>query len=113
MKKIEAFVKPRRLDSVAQALHHMKGVSGMSVSQVRGFGRGRGGSEMSPSPEMIAGFTEVLRIEVFCQDHHVQEVVGAIEKAAHTGLRGDGKIYVLPVEEAVRISTGERGGDAV
>ena len=113
MKKIEAFVKPRRLDAIAQALHHVKGLSGMTVTDARGFGRGRGGSETNPTPEMIHDYIETVRIEVFCDDSLVEDVLRAIELAAHTGLRGDGKIYVIPVEESVRISTGERGQAAV
>ena len=104
MKKIEAFIKKHRLDEVARALHHVKELSGMTVTNARGFGRGRGGSEAHPTPEMI---------EVFCPDALADEVLTAIERAAHTGLRGDGKAYLLPVEQAVRISTGERGDAAV
>jgi nitrogen regulatory protein PII len=113
MKKIEAFVKPHRLEAVAQALHHVKGLSGVTATDARGFGRGRGGSELNPTQEMIKGFIETLRLEIFCDDAIADEVVTTIEKAAHTGLRGDGKIYVMPVEQSVRISTGERGQAAV
>lgn len=113
MKKIEAFIKTHRLDDVTRALHHVEGLSGMTVTDARGFGRGRGGSEAHPTPEMIHDFIDTVRIEVFCDNGMVEKAVGAIEDAAHTGLRGDGKIYVIPVEEAVRISTGERGEAAV
>ncbi len=106
MKKIETFIKAHRRDEVVRALHHVKGITGMSVTDARGFGRGRGGSKVSD-------FVATVRIEVFCRDELAEEVLGAIEKAAHTGLRGDGKIYVIPVEQAVRISTGERGEAAV
>ena len=112
MKKIEAFIKKHRLGEVARALHHVEGLSGMTVTDARGFGRGRGASETHPTTEMIHDFIDIVRIEVFCTDALVEPVVRAIEKAAHTGLRGDGKIYALPVEQAVRISTGERGGAA-
>lgn len=113
MKKIEAFVKRHRLDEVARALHHVEGLTGLTVTDARGFGRGDAASELHPTPEMIHGFTEIVRIESFCDDKVAEEAVGAIEKAAHTGLRGDGKIYVLAVEQAVRVSTGERGESAV
>lgn len=113
MKKIEAFVKPRRLEAVAQALHHVEGLSGVMATDARGFGRGRGSSELNPTQEMIKGFIKTLRLEIFCDDATVDEVVTTIEKAAYTGLRGDGKIYVMPVEQSVRISTGERGQAAV
>lgn len=113
MKKIEAFIKKHRLDEVVRALHHVKELSGMTVTNARGFGRGRGGSEAHPTPEMIHDFIDTVRIEVFCPDALADEVLTAIERAAHTGLRGDGKAYLLPVEQAVRISTGERGDAAV
>lgn len=113
MKKIEAFVKKHRLAEVVRALHHVEGLTGMTVMDARGFGRGHVGSEMDPTPEMIHDFADIVRIETFCRDELADEVVAAIEKAAHTGLRGDGKVYVLPVEQAARISTGERGEAAV
>ena len=113
MKKIEAFIKEHRLDKVTHALHHVEGLSGMTVTDARGFGRGRGASERHPTPEMIHDFVEIVRIEVFCTDALADAVVAAIETAAHTGLRGDGKIYMIPVEAAVRISTGERGRAAI
>lgn len=107
MKKIETFIKAHRLDGVTLALHHVEGLTGMTVSEARGFGRGRG-SEHNPGD-----FHHVVRIEVFCADALVDTVVQTIERTAHTGLRGDGKIYVLPVEQAVRISSGERGEAAL
>ena len=113
MKKIEAFIKSHRLEEVARALHHVEGLSGMTATDARGFGRGRGKSELHPSAEAISGYIHTVRIEVFCKDELVERVFAAIEESAHTGLRGDGKIYVIPVEQAVRISTGERGEAAV
>lgn len=107
MKKIEAFIKSHRLDDVALALHRIESLGGMSVTDVRGFGRKRGEAPQS------ADFHHTVRIEVFCSDQLAPTVVDTIEKTAHTGLRGDGKVYVLPVEEAVRISTGERGHAAL
>lgn len=113
MKKIEAFVKKHRLDEVVLAIHRVEGLTGMTVTDARGFGRGGAASKMRPTPQMIHDFAEVTRIEVFCHDKLAGEVVETIEKAAHTGLRGDGKVYVLAVEQAVRISSGERGETAV
>ena len=107
MKKIEAFIKAHRLDDVTLALHHVEGLTGMTVSEARGFGRGRG-SKHNPDD-----FHQVVRVEVFCTDALMDVVVQAIEGAGHTGLRSDGKVYVLPVEQAVRISSGERGDAAV
>jgi nitrogen regulatory protein PII len=107
MKKIEAFVKVHRLDDVSLALHRIETLGGMTVTDARGFGRKRGDN---PDP---ADFHHTVRIEVFCSDQLAPTIVDTIEKAAHTGLRGDGKVYVIPVEEAVRISTGERGKAAL
>ena len=107
MKKIEAFVKPHRLDDVSLALHRIETLGGMTVTDARGFGRKRGDK---PDP---ADFHQTVRIEVFCSDQLALTIVDTIEKAAHTGLRGDGKVFVIPVEEAVRISTGERGKSAL
>lgn len=103
MKKIEAFIKTHRLDDVSLALHHVEGLSGMTVTDARGFGRGKN-PDRDPNE-----FHKIARIEVFCSDALAGTVIATIEKAAHTGLRGDGKIYVIPVENAVRISSGERG----
>ena len=113
MKKIEAFIKPRRLETVTQALHHVESLSGVTVTDARGHGRGRGDSETNPTEETVRGLLETVRLEAYCDDARAEEVVRAIELAAHTGLHGDGKIYVIAVEEAVRISTGERGQAAV
>ena len=102
MQKVGAFIKSHRLDELVQVIQQINGVTGMSVTDVRGFGRGRpsGGRELSKN----------TKIEVFCKDDLVDMVVAAIEKTAHTGLRSDGKIYVIPVGGAVRIRTGRRGG---
>lgn len=107
MKKIEAFIKSHRIDEVALALHHVEGLTGMTMTDARGFGRGRG-PEHDPNE-----LHEIVRVEVFCEDALAETVVTTIEQAAHTGLRGDGKIYVIPVEQSVRISSGERGEVAV
>ena len=110
MKKVEAFVKSIRLSQVMLAVHHVEGLTGMSVTQAHGFGRGHGPDHFGDD---ATDMNPIVRIEVFCGDELVEQIIAAIEKAAHTGLRGDGKIYVLPVEQAVRISTGERGQAAV
>lgn len=113
MKQVKAFIKPHKLDAVALALHRVHGVTGLSVSDIKGFGRGRGHQSPKQSEEEIAGFIDHIKIELVCLDAFVEQVVEAIETSAHTGLRGDGKIYVSPIETAVRISTGERGEKAV
>jgi len=113
MKKIEAYVKPHKLVDVTRAMHKVPGLHGLSVLDVRGFGRGKAdGAEDIVQHE---GFDYVphLKVEAFCSDVLAEQVVSAIENAAHTGLRGDGKIFVSPVDDAVRISTGERGEGAV
>lgn len=107
MKKIEAFIKTHRLDDVTLALHHVEGLTGMTVSDARGFGRARSSAHHPDD------FHQVIRVEVFCIDTLVDTVVQTIERAGHTGLRGDGKVYVLPVEQAVRVGSGERGEAAV
>lgn len=112
MKKITAFIKPNKLDDVSHVLHKIDRLTGLSVSEVRGFGRGRGKQEGAPDSELF-GFVAHFRVEIVCHDDLVEPVCQAIESSAHTGLRGDGKIYVGPVEQAVRISTGERGEAAV
>lgn len=111
MKKIEAFVKSIRLAQVMLALHEVEGLTGMTTTQAHGFGRGHGprDAERYGDTDMVA----TVRIEVFCRDELVATIVSEIQKAAHTGLHGDGKIYVIPVEHAVRISTGEQGQDAI
>lgn len=113
MKEIKAYIKPHKLTEVAQALHNIKGLSGMSVNDIKGFGRGRGENEKNQIILDMIAYVPHVKLEIVCRDELVEEVVSAIEKAAHTGLRGDGKIYVSNVEEAVRISTGERGKSAI
>lgn len=113
MKLIVAFIKPHMLPKVILALHDLDFLSGLSIWDVRGFGRGRA----KGAPDRVAeGSMDLLprvRLETVCPDESVERTVGAIERSAHTGLRGDGKIYVIDVEQAVRISTGERGDAAV
>ena len=112
MKKIEAIIKPFKLDEVKTALHEI-GISGMTVSEVRGFGRQKGHTEVYRGAEYVIDFLPKVKIEVVLDDGLAQRAVEAIMNAAKTDKIGDGKIFVTPIEEAVRIRTGERGPDAV
>ena len=112
MKIVIAYIKPFKLDDVKAALNEA-GVSGMSVTDVRGFGRQSGQTEVYRGAEYTVDFVAKTRIEVLADDGEVTAIVAAIEGAARTGDIGDGKIAVLPVEDVVRIRTGERGADAV
>lgn len=113
MKHVIAFIKPHKLSDVTLALHRVEGLTGMSATDVRGFGRGRAKGVSDTFSEGAADFVPRVRIEIACPGEIVEEVVETIRSEAHTGLRGDGKIYIAPVEDAVRISTGERGEAAV
>lgn len=108
MKKIEAVIKPFKLDDVKEKLMET-GVKGMTVSEVRGFGRQKGPDEITRGVEYVVDFLPKIRIEVVTSDDQVAEVVEAIRQAAYTGKIGDGKIFVIPVEECFRIRTGEQG----
>jgi len=112
MKKIEAIIKPFKLDEVKNALHEI-GISGMTVAEVRGFGRQKGHTEVYRGAEYVIDFLPKVKIEVVVDDDLAQRAVEAIQHAARTGKIGDGKVFVVPIEEAVRIRTGERGPDAV
>jgi nitrogen regulatory protein P-II 1 len=112
MKKIEAIIKPFKLDEVKTALHEV-GVTGMTVSEVRGFGRQKGHTEVYRGAEYVIDFLPKVKIEVVLDDALAVRAVEAIQQAARTDKIGDGKIFVTPIEEAVRIRTGERGPDAV
>ena len=112
MKKIEAIIKPFKLDDVKTALHEI-GISGMTVSEVRGFGRQKGHTEVYRGAEYVIDFLPKVKIEVVLDDALAARAVEAIMTAAKTDKIGDGKIFVTPIEEAVRIRTGERGPDAV
>lgn len=112
MKLIIAYIKPFKLDQVGEALKSA-GVSGMSVSDVSGFGRQSGQTEVYRGAEYEVDFVPKVRLEVIVTDDLATVAVDAIEKAAHTGEIGDGKIVVLSVYDTVRIRTGERGADAV
>ena len=98
MKEIKAYIKPHRIDDVVLALHRIEGLTGVSVSDVRGFGRGRGQSSPEGEREDLVGYIPHAKIEIACAAELVEKVVSAIEEAAHTGLRGDGKIYVSSIE---------------
>jgi nitrogen regulatory protein PII len=113
MKTITAYIKPNKLSDVTLALHQIEGVSGASVSDVHGFGRGRAKDAPDSVALDVLDYLPAIRIEIACSDDLVEKVVSTIETVAHTGLRGDGKIYVASIEQAVRISTGERGDTAI
>ena len=112
MKKIEAFIKPFKLDDVKTALAEV-GVQGMSVSEVRGFGRQRGHSEVYRGAEYKVDFMPKIKIEVILSPEHLEEAVGAILEGARTGQVGDGKIVISDLQEVIRIRTGESGENAV
>ncbi len=112
MKKIEAIIKPFKLDEVKDALNEA-GIMGITVTEVKGFGRQKGHTELYRGAEYVIDFLPKVKVEVVVRDELVGRVIEAIEKAAKTGRIGDGKIFVTPVEEAVRIRTGERGEDAI
>ena len=112
MKKIEAVIKPFKLDDVKDALHEV-GVMGMTVTEVKGFGRQKGHTELYRGAEYVVDFLPKVKLEVVVDDGLVDRVVEAIANAARTGRIGDGKIFVSSVEEAYRIRTGERGTDAI
>ena len=112
MKKVEAIIKPFKLDEVKDALAEV-GVQGMTVTEVKGFGRTGGKKEVYRGSAYVVDFVPKVKIEIVVPDDAVASVVDAIEKSAKTGRIGDGKIFVLPVDEAIRIRTGERGPEAV
>lgn len=112
MKKIEAIIKPFKLDEVKDALNEI-GIQGMTVTEVKGFGRQKGHTELYRGAEYVVDFIPKIKIEIVVSDSLVQKVVNAIETAAKTGKIGDGKIFVYPVEDVVRIRTGERGESAI
>ena len=112
MQKIEAIIKPFKLDEVKDALHAI-GVQGMTVTEVRGFGRQKGHTELYRGAEYVVDFLPKIKIEIAVSDEMSEKVVKAIHDAARTGRIGDGKIFVSPLLEAVRIRTGERGSDAL
>jgi len=113
MKQVIAFIKPHQLSPVAMGLRDIPGLTGLSICKGQGFGRGRARSAAHRIVEDEMAYIPHIRIEVFCSDEHLDQVVSCIATNAHTGLTGDGKIYVTDVVAAVRISNGERGVTAV
>jgi nitrogen regulatory protein P-II 1 len=112
MKKIEAIIRPHLLESVKDALQTI-GLQGMTISEVKGFGRQKGHTEVYRGSEYKVEFVPKLKIEVILDDEIVERAIDSIIEAARTGKFGDGKIFVFPVEEAIRIRTGEHGANAV
>ena len=112
MKKVEAIIKPFKLEDVKDELNKI-GIKGITVSEVKGFGRQKGHTELYRGAEYIVDFLPKVKMEIVVDDSLVEQVVEVIEETARTGKIGDGKIFVLPVEEAIRIRTGERGDEAV
>lgn len=112
MKKIEAIIKPFKLDEVKDALNEI-GIQGMTVTEVKGFGRQKGHTELYRGAEYVVDFIPKIKLEIVTSDDLAMKAVATIEQVAKTGKIGDGKIFVYPVEEVVRIRTGERGETAV
>ena len=112
MKKIEAIIKPFKLDEVKEALHEI-GIQGITVLEAKGFGRQKGHTELYRGAEYVIDFLPKVKLEVAVSDKILKKVVGAIEKSAATGKIGDGKIFVMSLDEVKRIRTGETGEDAL
>ena len=112
MKKIEAIIKPFKLDEVKDALNEI-GLQGITVTEAKGFGRQKGHTELYRGAEYVVDFLPKVKIELVLDDDQVERAIEAILNAAKTGRIGDGKIFVTPVEEAIRIRTGEKGGEAI
>jgi len=112
MKKIEAVIKPFKLDEVREALSDV-GITGLTVSEVKGFGRQKGHTELYRGAEYVVDFLPKIKVEIVVTDSTVDQAIEAIVKAAHTGKIGDGKIFVTAVEQVVRIRTGETNEDAI
>ena len=112
MKKIEAIIKPFKLDDVKEALQEI-GLQGITVTEARGFGRQKGHTELYRGAEYVVDFLPKVKIEVVIEDSMVDKTVDAIINAARTGRIGDGKIFIMPIDEVIRIRTGEKGTDAI
>jgi nitrogen regulatory protein PII len=113
MKRIDAYIKSRRLDEVIGHLHVIDGLTGVSIHEIKGFGRGRGRNESVRIVDTSVNWIPHVKLEIYCSNKILEAVIDAILDGAHTGLRGDGKIYVSSVEDAIRISSKERGKRAV
>jgi len=112
MKKIEAIIKPFKLDDVKEALNEI-GIKGMTISEVKGHGRQKGHKEIYRGAEYVVDFIPKVKLEIIVDAEMVEQVVEKIREAANTGKIGDGKIFVLPVEDVIRVRTGERGKEAI
>ena len=112
MRKVEAIIKPFKLDEVKEALNEI-GIQGITDSEVKGFGRQKGHTELYRGAEYVVDFIPKIKMEIIVSDEVVSQVVDTIAEAAKTGRIGDGKIFVTPIDEIVRIRTGERGEDAI
>lgn len=112
MKKIEAIIKPFKLDDVVEALQEI-GIEGLSVTEIKGFGRQKGRTEIYKGAEYVVDFLPKVKIEIVVSDSFVNQAVEAIQKSAHTGKIGDGKIFVIDVESVRRIRTGEKDDEAL
>jgi nitrogen regulatory protein P-II 1 len=112
MKKVEAVIKPFKLDEVKDKLNEI-GIKGITVSEVKGFGRQKGHTELYRGAEYVVDFLPKIKLEIVVSDNQLDEVVNAIIKSAQTGRIGDGKIFVTHLEDTIRIRTGERGEDAI
>ena len=112
MKKVEAIIKPFKLDEVKEALHEV-GIKGITVTEAKGFGRQKGHTELYRGAEYVVDFLPKVKLEIVLSDEMVDNAVEAIQQAARTGRIGDGKIFVTDIHDVVRIRTGERGEDAV
>jgi nitrogen regulatory protein PII len=112
MKKIEAIIKPFKLDDVKVALNEM-GISGMTITEVKGYGRQKGHKEMYRGAEYVVDFNPKIKIELVVPAELVEKIIETIRKSALSGKIGDGKIFVIPVEDVLRVRTGERGAEAI
>jgi len=113
MKEIKAYIKPHKLSKVTLALHKVEGLTGMSVVNIRGFGRGKAKDAPHRIVEDLVDYIPHVKIEIVCFDEKVKEIVQIIQDEAYTGLRGDGKIYISSIDDAIRIQTKEQGKLAV
>ena len=113
MKEIKAYIKPHKLNAVTKGLHEIENLTGVSVIEVKGFGRSRKKNNPDQIDDDWVFYVPHVKIEIVCLDEMVDQIVSTIQKAAYTGLRGDGKIYISSVDEAIRIETGKRGEESV
>ncbi|CAN2041853.1 nitrogen regulatory protein PII-1 [Candidatus Magnetomoraceae bacterium gMMP-15] len=112
MKKVEAIIKPFKLDDVKEALNGI-GIQGMTISEVKGYGRQKGHKEIYRGAEYDVDFIPKIKIEIIVDADRVEQIINIIQKSANTGKIGDGKIFIIPIEEAVRVRTGEKGNNAI